>query len=204
VNCFPAISSNSNRFRLISRRNPETVIPPLGKAILTASESRRGVSRSIPSGSTLWSATGKMPTQSFSATSDTASTWDAGPSAAGQSERVRRTALKFVSALLRAAIRKFHSPRPSQLSPIIGPNVPNFNRHDTRSGCAVGGSFIIKESGNEKMQTHDELKGIVTCIQSQCGLAKQRKSSSAKQTAGLCSDNFGVVSRPKVMLANAH
>ncbi len=42
--------STVNRSRLISRRKPDTVIPPSGNAIFTASFKRNGVSRSIPSG----------------------------------------------------------------------------------------------------------------------------------------------------------
>ena len=42
--------STVNRSRLISRRSPDTVIPPSGNAIFTASRKRNGVSRSIPSG----------------------------------------------------------------------------------------------------------------------------------------------------------
>jgi hypothetical protein len=44
VNCFPAITSTVSLFRRISLRRPETVIPPIGNAILTASARRSGVS----------------------------------------------------------------------------------------------------------------------------------------------------------------
>jgi hypothetical protein len=50
VNCFPAISSTSNRPRLISRRSPLTVMPPAGNPKRTASASLRGVSNVIPLG----------------------------------------------------------------------------------------------------------------------------------------------------------
>jgi hypothetical protein len=42
--------STVNRSRLISRRSPDTVIPPSGNAIFTASRKRNGVSRSMPLG----------------------------------------------------------------------------------------------------------------------------------------------------------
>jgi hypothetical protein len=47
TNCFPAIVSISSLFFAASRRNPETVIPPQGKAIRTASFKRSGVSAVI-------------------------------------------------------------------------------------------------------------------------------------------------------------
>src|ERR1700746_3954703 len=42
VKCLPAIISTVSRLRLISRRRPASVIPPLGKAILSASARRSG------------------------------------------------------------------------------------------------------------------------------------------------------------------
>jgi len=50
VNCFPAMSSTSNRPRSISRRSPLTVIPPAGNPNRTPSVSRSGVSGVMLSG----------------------------------------------------------------------------------------------------------------------------------------------------------
>ena len=44
VKCLPAMTSISNRPLAASLRKPETVIPPAGKASLTATSNRRGVS----------------------------------------------------------------------------------------------------------------------------------------------------------------
>lgn len=52
VNCLPAITSISRRPRLASFRSPATVMPPAGKACLTASSRRSGVSGPMLSWST--------------------------------------------------------------------------------------------------------------------------------------------------------
>lgn len=52
VYCFPAICSMISRPRPASLRRPDTVIDPSGKAILAATERRKGVSGVIRAAST--------------------------------------------------------------------------------------------------------------------------------------------------------